>query len=113
VGVIRTPEDVADVVRFLVSDRAGYAVVPPAVSSSGERGGASMELIEHVTEERLRREEAAARPRSLADELSRHNEIAFVREGVRYRVDVPDEVTLTLEVEVGDEGSEIEVELSW
>jgi hypothetical protein len=36
-----------------------------------------------------------------------------VREGVRYRVDVPDEVTLTLEVEVGDEGSEIEVELSW
>jgi hypothetical protein len=77
--VIRTPEDVADVVRFLVSDRAGYAVVPPAVSSSGERGGASMELIEHVTEERLRREEAAARLRSLADELSRHNEIAFAR----------------------------------
>jgi NAD(P)-dependent dehydrogenase (short-subunit alcohol dehydrogenase family) len=28
-------------------------------------------------------------------------------------VDVPDEVTLTLEVEVGVEGSEFEVELSW
>ena len=72
-----------------------------------------MDLIEHVTEERLRREEAAERLRGLADELARHNEISFVRDGMRYTVDVPDEVRMKLEIEVGDEGSEIEVELSW
>ena len=72
-----------------------------------------MGLIEHSTEERLRREVVAERLRALADELSRHNEVAFVRDGVRYTVDVPDEVTFTLEVEVGDDGSEIEVELTW
>jgi hypothetical protein len=32
---------------------------------------------------------------------------------VRYTVDVPDEVELTIEVEIGDEGSEIEVEITW
>ncbi|HEX6417097.1 MAG TPA: amphi-Trp domain-containing protein [Acidimicrobiales bacterium] len=72
-----------------------------------------MELIEHVSEQRMRREEAADRLRRLADELARHNEISFEREGIRYSVDVPDEVNLKLEVEVGAEGSEIEVELTW
>lgn len=72
-----------------------------------------MELIEHVTQERLRREEVADRLRSLADELSRHNEISFSREGLRYCVDVPDEVEFTLEVEIGGDGNEIEIELKW
>ncbi|HET6954191.1 MAG TPA: amphi-Trp domain-containing protein [Acidimicrobiales bacterium] len=72
-----------------------------------------MDLIEHVTEERLPREAAAARIRDLADQLARHNEVAFVRDGVRYTVDVPDDVVFTLEIEVGDEGSEVEVELKW
>lgn len=72
-----------------------------------------MDLIEHVSEERLRREDAAERLRALADELARHNEVSFEREGIRYTVDVPDEVQFKLEIEVGDEGSEIEVELSW
>jgi amphi-Trp domain-containing protein len=72
-----------------------------------------MELIEHATQERLRREEVADRLRSLADELSRHNEVSFSREGLRYRVDVPDEVELTLEVEIGSDGNEIEIEIKW
>ena len=72
-----------------------------------------MDLIEHTTEERLRREDAAKRLRDLADQLARHNQVSFVRDGVRYSVKVPDEVTLTLEVEIGDEGSEIEVEITW
>lgn len=71
-----------------------------------------MELIEHTTSERMRRETAAERLRALADELSRHNEVRFVRDGVRYSVDVPDEVELTMEIEVGEE-SEIEIELKW
>lgn len=72
-----------------------------------------MDLIEHSTEETLRREDAAARLRELADQLSRHNGVSFTRDGIRYDVDVPDEVTLSFEVEVGADGSEIEVELSW
>jgi amphi-Trp domain-containing protein len=72
-----------------------------------------VDLIEHATKERLKREAVADRLRRLADELSRHNEVAFSREGLRYRVAVPDEVDFTLEVEVGDEGSEIEIEIEW
>ena len=72
-----------------------------------------MDLIEHSSEERLSREQAAARLRDLADQLARHNEVAFERDGVRYTVDVPNEVSFKLEIEVGDDGSEIEVELTW
>lgn len=70
-------------------------------------------MIEHEVEERLDRETAAQRLRELADELSRHNEVPFVKDGVRYSVKVPDEVTYSLEIEVDEEGSEIEIELSW
>jgi amphi-Trp domain-containing protein len=72
-----------------------------------------MELIEHTTTERLRREEAAARLRELADQLARQNEVRFEVDGRRYTVPVPDEVTLSVEIEVGAEESEIEVELRW
>ena len=72
-----------------------------------------MALIEHSSEEKLRREDAAQRLRDLADELSRHNEVSFVREGQRFTVDVPDEVTLSLEIEVGGDDNEIEIELTW
>ena len=69
--------------------------------------------FEHVSEEELTREQAAQRLRQLADELARHNEVAFVREGVRYTVKVPSAVSFSLEVEVGDDESEIEVEIRW
>jgi amphi-Trp domain-containing protein len=72
----------------------------------------SDELIETTTESVMRREQAAARLRQLADQIARHNQIEFVREGVRYSARIPDEVTLKLEIELGDE-SEIEIELSW
>jgi amphi-Trp domain-containing protein len=69
--------------------------------------------IEHATEERLRREEAATRLHLLADELTRQNELSFVRNGKQFTVKVPDEVAFTLEVEIGSDESEIEVELKW
>ena len=71
-----------------------------------------MGLLEHSSEERMRREDAAQRLRDLADELSRQNEVSFLRDGVRFTVPVPDEVTLAFEVEIGDE-NEIEVEIRW
>lgn len=70
------------------------------------------ELIELEHEGVVRREEAAARLRQIADQLSRHNQVAFVNEGVRYTADVPDEVTLSVEIEIGA-ASEIEIEISW
>jgi amphi-Trp domain-containing protein len=73
----------------------------------------TMGLIEHATEQRLRREEAAKRLHMLADELTRQNELSFVRNGMQFKVGVPDEVVFSLEVEVGDDESEIEIELSW
>jgi amphi-Trp domain-containing protein len=62
---------------------------------------------------RLRREEAAERLRQLADQLSRHNQVAFVREGIRYTVPVPDEVEYSLEIEIDEEGGEVEIEINW
>ncbi|MDQ2650876.1 MAG: amphi-Trp domain-containing protein [Actinomycetota bacterium] len=72
-----------------------------------------MALIGHSSEEVLRREDAAKRLRELADELARHNEVSFVKEGVRYTVPVPDEVTLSVEIEAGGDENEIEIELTW
>lgn len=72
-----------------------------------------MNLVEHTTEERLGREAAAQRLRELADELARHNDVPFVRDGVRYSVKVPNELTYSLEIEVDENGSEIEIELKW
>lgn len=70
-----------------------------------------MDLIEIERELRLRREEAAARLCSLADSLSRTTRVEFVREGISYRVDVPDHVTMAVELEVG--GDDTEIEISW
>ena len=70
------------------------------------------ELIEVTERETSSREAAAARLHRLADQLARHNEIEFVRDGVKYAVSVPDEVTLKIEIELGEE-NEIEFELTW
>lgn len=72
-----------------------------------------MALLEFEREERLKREVAAERLRALADEISRNNEIEIEREGLRYTVKIPAEITFGFEVEVGDDGSEIEIELKW
>ncbi len=70
------------------------------------------ELLEVSEKATLSREAAAARLRELADQLSRHNEISFVRGGILTRVKVPATVEMTVEIEVGEE-SEIEIEISW
>lgn len=70
-------------------------------------------MIEHESEQTMGREAAAEKLRDIADQLSRHNEIAFDNEGLKTTVKVPDEVTFSLEIEVGDEGNEIEIEISW
>ena len=72
-----------------------------------------MDLIEISEKQRLSREEAAARLHALADALARHNEVEFERGGLRFKVHVPDEVNLKLEIEIGDDERELEVGLTW
>ncbi|WP_232677181.1 amphi-Trp domain-containing protein [Nocardioides sp. R-C-SC26] len=71
-----------------------------------------MELFEIADTQRMSREQAAARLRALADALSRHNEVAFERNGHRITVDIPAEVELKVEIELGEE-NELEIELTW
>jgi len=70
-------------------------------------------LIELSTTATVSREEAAARLRTIADHLERHNDVEFSRDGRRYVVDVADQVAFEVEFEVAEDGSELEIEISW
>ncbi len=72
-----------------------------------------MSLLELQEKRRLRREEAAARLHALADALASNNEVEFERGDLRFTVHLPDEVDFKLEIEIGDEDREIEIELTW
>ena len=72
-----------------------------------------MKLLEIEQEQTLNREELAGQLRDLADSLARHNEISFKRAGRQYRVKVPDDVEVEVELEIDDEGTSLEIEISW
>jgi amphi-Trp domain-containing protein len=72
-----------------------------------------MNLLELEEKRRLRREEAAARLHALADALAGNNEVEFERGDLRFTVHVPDEVEFKLEIEIGADEREIEIELTW
>ena len=62
--------------------------------------------------ERVSREEVAARLRTLADMLERHNDIEFERGGMRFTVHVHDDVQRKIELEVESDQRELEIELT-
>ena len=70
-----------------------------------------MDLLEIKKRDRLPREEVARRLHALADDLARHNQLEFAEGGARVRVHVADEVEV--ELELGDDGVELEIELKW
>ena len=72
-----------------------------------------MDIFKVEQKERVSREEVAARLRTLADMLARHNDIEFERGGMRFTVDVPDQVNLKIELEVETDKRELEIELTW
>jgi len=80
---------------------------------TGPTKESDVELFEHKMKQRLGREAAAAELRRLADEIARENSLRVERDGKHYTVDIPDEVQLKVEIEVGDKKSEIEIELKW
>jgi amphi-Trp domain-containing protein len=70
--------------------------------------------IDYVDQEaELSREEAAKRLHAIADSLASRNGLDLEREGRRIFVRVPDRVRLSVEVEGGEDGTEVEIELSW
>jgi amphi-Trp domain-containing protein len=72
-----------------------------------------MDLVELKEKTTIRREDAAARLREIADELASGNDIVFERDHLRFVARVPDEVHLKIEFEIEDDGSEFEIELTW
>ncbi|MBN7797807.1 amphi-Trp domain-containing protein [Parahaliea mediterranea] len=72
-----------------------------------------MELLEITEKHTMRREQAADLLRELADALSRHNGVDFLREGKKLHIRVPDEVEVELEVEIESGESGIEIEINW
>jgi amphi-Trp domain-containing protein len=72
-----------------------------------------VELLEIEQKQTLQREEVAKRLHALADALSRHNDVEFDRGGVHFKLPVPDEVRVKVELEVEDDGVELEIELHW
>ena len=72
-----------------------------------------MELLEISEKQTMSREQVADCLRDLADALSRHNSVEFIRHGMKLQVRVPDDVELELELEIENGESSIEVEISW
>lgn len=72
-----------------------------------------MDLVELKEKSTISREDAAARLRDIADELASNNDLVIERENLRFSAYVPDQVSLKLEFEIEDEGSELEIELTW
>jgi len=72
-----------------------------------------MELVERKEKSTMSREEAAARLHAIADELASNNDFVVERERLRFVARVPDQVNLKVEFEIEDEGSELEIELTW
>lgn len=72
------------------------------------------ELYEHESEQTMTREQAAAKLRQLADDLSRHNEVRVNQGDRELSVAVPAMVDLEIEVEVEPgKKSELEITISW
>ena len=72
-----------------------------------------MDLLEIERTETLRREELARRLHAFADSLARHNDVEFDRGGTHFKLKVPDEIRVKVELEVAEDETELEIELTW
>ena len=72
-----------------------------------------MDILEIEEKQTMSLEEAAARLRTFADNLARHNDIEFERGGTHIKVHVPDEVKVKVELDLETDERELEIELTW
>jgi amphi-Trp domain-containing protein len=54
-----------------------------------------------------------ARLHAIADELASNNDVVIERGDLRFVAHVPDQVHLKVEFEIEDDGTELEIELTW
>ena len=72
-----------------------------------------MKLMELKNKTTLPREEAAARLHAIADELASGNDVVIEQGEMRLVAHVPGQVKLKVEFEIEDDGTELEIELTW
>lgn len=72
-----------------------------------------MDLLEVKEKRQMRREEAAKLLHQIADAMAKQNSLHFSREGLKFVVDVADQVEMEVELEVEDDGSSLEIEIKW
>lgn len=72
-----------------------------------------MDLLEVKEKRQMRREEAAKLLHQIADAMAKQNSLHFSREGLKFVVDVADQVDVEIELEVEDDGSSLEIEVKW
>jgi amphi-Trp domain-containing protein len=72
-----------------------------------------MDLLEISEKRKMSREQAAKLLHEIADSLGRHNSLNFMREGIKFHIDVPDQVEVEIELEVESDESSIEIEINW
>ena len=81
---------------------------------AGRQGSETyVKLMELKNKTALSRAQAAARLRAIADELASGNDVVIEREDLRLVAHVPDRVNLKVEFEIEDDGTELEIELTW
>lgn len=73
-----------------------------------------MDIFEVEKKETVTREEAATRLRRLANLLAGdEEEVSFERGGMEFKVQMPQKLQLKVELEIGSDGKELEIELTW
>jgi amphi-Trp domain-containing protein len=72
-----------------------------------------VDLVELKEKTVLSREAAAARLHEIADELASNNDVVMERGDLKFVAHVPDQVKLKVEFEMEDDGTELEIELTW
>jgi amphi-Trp domain-containing protein len=73
-----------------------------------------MDIFEVERKETLKRKEVATRLRRLANMLGGdEEEITFERGGMKFKINVPEEIHLKVELEVETDERELEIELKW
>ena len=72
-----------------------------------------MDLLEISSEQDMSREQAAELLRQIADQLARHNQLEYQHHGKKLIVEVPNQVSVEVELEVESDESSLEIEISW
>ena len=73
-----------------------------------------MNTFEVERRETISRDEAATRLRRIANLLSGDDdEVKFERDQMQFKVAIPEQVEWKVELELGDDENELEIELKW